>query len=70
MAGEDSETPLLVRYRSYDHPVVASRRKIGFTEPFMVTMAAGKDNFISALSEVWDDAYWVLSGQPPRHRRV
>ncbi|MCY4726805.1 hypothetical protein NYO98_11005 [Nocardioides sp. STR2] len=51
----------IVRFRTYDHPVASERARMGFDEPLMATMAAGKDTFISDLQGIWDDAYWVLS---------
>lgn len=55
----DSET--LLRRKTYDHPIRLDRSRLGFDEPLMATMAAGKDTFISDLHDIWDDAYWTLS---------
>lgn len=52
---------LLVRHRSYDHPIARARGTRRFEEPHMATMAAGKEAFIADLGDIWDDAYWVLS---------
>jgi len=51
----------LLRYKTYDHPISGERGGSGFEEPLMATMAAGKDTYISDLTLIWDDAYWVLS---------
>lgn len=57
----DDPAKVLLRYRSYDHPNARDRTRVGFAEPLMATMAAGKETFIADLSDLWDDAYWVLS---------
>lgn len=56
---DGSET--ILRFKTYDHPIASERGRSGFDEPMMATMAAGKDTYISDLTEMWDDAYWVLS---------
>jgi hypothetical protein len=55
------ESEKLVRFRTFDHPTAKLRARLGFDEPLMATMAAGKDTFISDLQDIWDDAYWALS---------
>lgn len=51
----------VIRFKTYDHPVASERVRRGFDEPLMATMAAGKDTYIADLTDIWDDAYWVLS---------
>lgn len=51
----------ILRFKTYDHPIASDRARSGFDEPLMATMAAGKDTYISDLTDMWDDAYWVLS---------